>query len=143
MHYWHPKGGEPWHNAPPLNTPLILAQKFKSCYQRWSREHKARGQGHQKNPRPRPRTAFSKTDPLEAKDRNARGQGQGSRTQPQVFSKKNEGLQKSFSGNLQLIGGSRIFDLRGPKPQITCNDVFKNFPKKNLFWGKNIIEWKI
>ena len=44
--------------------------------QRWSRGHKARGQGqgHKKNPRPR-------TDTLEAKDRNARGQGQGPRTQ--------------------------------------------------------------
>ena len=29
-----------------------------------------------------------RTDPLEAKDRNARGQGQGPRTQAQVFSKK-------------------------------------------------------
>ena len=35
---------------------------------------------------PRPRTVFSRTDPLEAKNRNA--QGQGPRTQPQVFSKK-------------------------------------------------------
>ena len=45
-------------------------------YQRWSRGHKARGQGqgHKKNPRPR--TAFPRTHPLEAKDRNARGQGQ-------------------------------------------------------------------
>ena len=58
--------------------------------QRWSRGHKARGrgQGHKKNPRPRPRTAFSRTEPLEAKDRNARGQGQGPRTQPQAFSEK-------------------------------------------------------
>ena len=36
--------------------------------------HKARGQGHEKNPRPRPSTALSGTDPLEAKHRNARGQ---------------------------------------------------------------------
>ena len=36
--------------------------------------HKARGQGHKKNPRPRPSTALLRTDPLEAKDRNARGQ---------------------------------------------------------------------
>ena len=62
--------------------------------QRWSRGHKARGQGqgqgHKKNPRPRPRprTAFSRTEPLEAKDRNARGQGQGPRTQAQVFFEK-------------------------------------------------------
>ena len=78
-------------------------------HQRWSRGHKARGQGqgHQKNPRPR--TAFPRTDPVEAKDRNARGQGQGPRTQPQVFSKK-KGLQKSFLGNLQFIGVARSFD---------------------------------
>ena len=42
--------------------------------------HKARGQGHEKNPSPRPSTALSRTDPLEAKDRNARGQGQAPRT---------------------------------------------------------------
>ena len=75
--------------------------------QRWSRGHKARGQGqghkkirgqgHKKNPKPR--TAFPRTDPLEAKDRNARGQGQGSRTQAQVFSEK-KGLQNNFSGIL-------------------------------------------
>ena len=56
--------------------------------QRWSRGHKARGQGqgHKKNPRRR--IALLRTDPLEAKDRNARGQGQGPRTQAQVLSKK-------------------------------------------------------
>ena len=81
-------------------------------YQRWSRGHKARGQGHKKNPRPRPRTAFPRTDTLEAKDRNARGQGP--RTQPQVFSKKKKkGLRKSFSGNLQFKGVARIFDWGG------------------------------
>ena len=56
----------------------------------------------QKNPRPRPRTAFPRTDFLEAKDRNARGQGQGPRTQAQVLYKK-KGLHKIFSGDLQKI----------------------------------------
>ena len=65
----------------------------------------------QKNPRPWPRTAFPRTDPLEAKNRNARGQGP--RTKPQVFSKKKKSLQKSFSGNLQFIGVARIFDWGG------------------------------
>ena len=82
------------------------------CNQRWSRGHKVRGQGHKKNPRPRPRTAFPRTGPLEAKDRNARGQGQGPRTQAQVFSNK-KGLQNNFSGNLQFIGVARIFDWGG------------------------------
>ena len=69
-------------------------------WQRWSREHKARGQGqgHKKNPRPR--TAFPRTDTLEAKDRNARGQGQGPRTQSacalQKKKKKNRSSQKFF-----------------------------------------------
>ena len=40
--------------------------------------------------RPRPRTALPRTDPLEAKDRNARGQGQGPRTETEVFSEKNQ-----------------------------------------------------
>ena len=84
-----------------------------TLYQRWSRGHKARGQGHKKiqgqgqpfrgqnlsRPRtqknPRPRTAFPRTDTLEAKDRNDRGQGP--RTQAQVLSKKKKrSLQKFF-----------------------------------------------
>ena len=57
---------------------------------------------NKKNPRlmPRPRTALPRTDTLEAKDRNARGQGQGPRTQAQVLPKKN-GLHKNFSGDLE------------------------------------------
>ena len=72
----------------------------ESNVQRWSRGHKARGQGqgHKKNPRPR--TAFPKTDPLEAKD-----QGHSRKCSP-----KEKGLQKSFSGNLQFVGVARIFD---------------------------------
>ena len=42
----------------------------------------------------RPRTALPRTDPPEAKDRDA--QGQGPRTQVQVLSKK-KGLQKKIS----------------------------------------------
>ena len=87
--------------------------------QRWSWGTKARGQGqgHNKIPRLRPRTALARTDPLEAKNRNARGQGQGPSTLAQVLSKKKrkkifnkifqaisekkKGFHKSFSGNLQ------------------------------------------
>ena len=66
--------------------------------QRLSRGHKARGQGqgHKKNPRPRPRTTFSRTDPLEAKDRNARGQGQEPRTQASVPPQKKGPEKISF-----------------------------------------------
>ena len=50
----------------------------------------------QKNPRPRPRTAHPRTDPLAAKDKNVRGQGQGPRTQAQAFSKKEKRSSKFF-----------------------------------------------
>ena len=80
--------------------------------QRWSRGHKARGQGqgqeHKKNPRPkpRPRTAFPRTDTLEAKDRNARGQGQAPRTQAQVLSKTKK---KVFTKIFQVISTKKRF----------------------------------
>ena len=41
------------------------------------------------------------------------------------------------------IGVARIFDWGGPKPQITCNDVIRNFQKRNFLLGKDIAEWKI
>ena len=90
-----------------------LAISDTSLYfkQRWSPGHKARGQdqGHKKNPRPRPRTAFPRTDPLEAKD-----QGHSHKC-----SSKKKGLQNFFSGDLQFIGVPGIFDWGRPKPQIT------------------------
>ena len=78
--------------------------------QRWSRGHKARGQGqgHKKNPRPRPRTAFPRTDTLEAKDRNARGQGP--RTQSaSALQKKKKNLHKGFSGDLKKKKKKKVF----------------------------------
>ena len=74
------------------------------------------------------------TQTLEAKDRNARGQGP--RTQPQVFSKKKV---LSLSGDLQFISVPRIFDWGRPKPQITCYDVNKNFQKRNVLSDKDIV----
>ena len=41
------------------------------------------------------------------------------------------------------IGVARIFDWGGAKPQITCNDVIRNFQKRKFLWGKDIVEWKI
>ena len=68
-------------------------------------EVKSRTQGFRPRPRtqknPRPRTAFPRTDTLEAKDRNARGRGKERRTQAQVLSKIKKSLHKSFLGNLQ------------------------------------------
>ena len=36
---------------------------------------------------------------------------------------------------------SQDFLIGGPKPQITCNDVIRNF-RKVFLWGKDIVEWK-
>ena len=72
-------------------------------YQRWSRKHKARGQGqgHKKNPRPRPRprTAFPRTGTLEAKDRNAQGQGPRTQSASALPKKKKRSSQKFFKGS--------------------------------------------
>ena len=116
-------------------SQLVLIELIEQ--QRWSRGHKARGQGqgqgHKKNPRPRPRTAFPRTGTLEAKDRNARGQGP--RTQSQVLSKKKKkkvftkifqaiskkkSLHKHFSGDLQ-------------KKKRSSQKFFKRSPLKNVF----------
>ena len=88
---------------------LGLIQIYRN--QRWSRGHKTRGQGqgHKKNPRPRPRTAFPRTDTLEAKDRNARGQG--TRTQAQVLSKKKKkrSSQKFFRRSPKKKKKKKVF----------------------------------
>ena len=90
--------------------------------QRWSRGHKARGQGqgHKKNPRPRPRTAFPRTDTLEAKDRNARGQGP--RTQAQVLSKK-----KVFTKIFQAISNKKKVFTKIFQAISTKKRFLKNF----------------
>ena len=67
----------------------------------------------QKNPRPR--TAFPRTDTLEAKDRNARGQGP--RTQAQVLSKK-----KVFTKTFQAISTKKRF----PKNFSSAPQNFNN-----------------
>ena len=75
-------------------------------------------EGHKKNPKPTPRTALPRTDPLKAKDSNARGQGP--RTQAHVLSKKRS---------------SEKFFRRSPKKKIfrkKFKAIFrkKRFPKK-------------
>ena len=101
--------------APPIFVRFSLF--LISTHQRWSRGHKAQGQGHKKNPRPR--TAFPRTDTLEAKNRNARGQGQGPRTQAQVLSKK----KKVFTKIFQAIS----------KKKKSSQKFFKRSPQKNVF----------
>ena len=88
----------------------------------------SRTQGSRPEPRtqkknPRSRTALPRTDPLEAKDRNARGQGQGPRTLAQVFSKKRS--SRKFFGRSQKKRSSKIFFRRSP------NNVFKIFFQAN------------
>ena len=49
----------------------------------------------------------------------------------------------SISSKFRLlpdIGVARIFDWRGLKPQIRCNDVIRNSRKRNFLWGKGIVE---
>ena len=91
---------------------LLLYSILFSCYShRWSRGLKARGQGQGHKTNPRPRAAFPRTDPLEAKNGNARGQG--SRTQPQVFSKKKRSSKKLFRQS-PIYRRSQNFDWGDP-----------------------------
>ena len=105
----------------------------KNSYQRWSRGHKARGQGHKKTPRTGPKTALPRTDPPEAKDRNVRGQGQGPRTQAQVLSKKKD-LQNFFSGDVKKKVFKNFFQAFSSKKRLPkfFSDNLKNFKKKLL-----------
>ena len=57
------------------------------------------------------------TKKSEAKDRNARGQGQGPRTQAQVLSKK-KSLHKNFLGNLPKKRSSQKFCRRSPQKNV-------------------------
>ena len=70
-------------------------------------EPRTLSQGHKKNPRPRPRTALLRTDPLEAKDRNAQGRAGAS-----VLRKK-KGFRRSsnffFKRSKKKKKSSRIF----------------------------------
>ena len=100
----------------------------------------AKAKNTKKNPRPRPRTAFPRTEPFEAKDRNARGQGQG---HSRKYSPKKRRFSNFFSRDLQFIGAPRIFDRGKPKLQITWNDVIKIFPKRMFLRDKDIVGWKI
>ena len=98
----------------------------------------------------RPRTQKkSEVKDCPSEDRLSPGQGQECsrpRTKDtaarRVFQKKKRS-SKTFLGNLQFIGVARIFDWGGPKPQSTCNDVIKNFQKRNFLWDKDIVGWKI
>ena len=86
-------------------------RKMQCNQKRWSRGHKVRGQRHKKIPRPR--TALPRTNLFEAKDRNARGQGQGLRTQRGRDLKKR--CSKFFLGDLQNSNNSKNTDVLEPR----------------------------
>ena len=120
--------------ADDIRPPLV---KKSICCQfnlpRWSRGHKAQGQGHERNPRPRLRTALPRTEPLEAKDSSSedrlfRGQGQeclrprakdqghwGICSPKKRSSKKffrqfpKNGLQRNFLGDFQTRKTKKVF----------------------------------
>ena len=125
---------------------LETASAFSHVWEEFARqttEVESRTQGS----RSRPRT--QKNSAAKAKDtKKLRGQGQGQPFRVQTLSRprtrtkdtaasvlQKKGLQKSFSGDLQFIGVPRIFDWGRPKPQITCNDVIKNFQKRKFLWA--------
>ena len=103
--------------------------------------------------RPRPRTAFRRTDTLEAKDRNARGQGQGPRTQAQVLSKKKKRSSQKFCcpraedrpifEDLRPRGQGQGLDLRGQGLQNVSSRtpplIYMTKTVRGALFGKQII----
>ena len=111
--------------------------------QRWSRGHKARGQGqgHKKirgqgQGQPfwgqnlsRPRTGM-----LESK---AKDQGHRRKRSPK------KRFSKFFFRWSTIHWRTQNFWLGRPKPQITWNYVIKIFPKTKYLWDKAFVGWKI
>ena len=104
-------------NSPKLNSLSTFCMAWH-C----SPEVESRTQGSR--PRPRPRTAFPRTDTLEAKDRNARGQGPRTQSASALQKKKKKGLHKNFSGDLQK---------KKKKKERSSQKFFKRSPLKNVF----------
>ena len=98
--------------------------------QRWNRGHTTRDQGH-KMSEAKAKDSFSE-------DRLSRGQGHRRKCSP-----KKKDLQKKFFRQSSIHRRSQNFWFGGPKPQITCNDVIKNFRKRIFLWDKDIVGWKI
>ena len=99
----------------------------------------------QKNPRPR--TALQtlsrpRTGMLEAK---AKDQEHSCKCSPKKKKKKKKKKRssKEFFRQSPIYWRSQNFWLGGgPKPQITCNDVIKNFQNRNFLWNKDIVGCK-
>ena len=101
-----------WHNLSWLKN-TILVPIIRGGVEDTRLAAKDKAKDTKKNPRPR--TALPRTDPLEAKDKNARGQGHKRKCSPkkkvfknffQAFSSKTRFL-KFFSGDLQNFNNSK------------------------------------
>ena len=112
-----------------VNNIIVLCKIIRGGVE----EARSLGLGRKKNPRPR--TVLPRTDPLEAKERNARGEGQGLKTQAQVFSKKNKSLQNHFLGDLQKKNiFQKIFQALH-KLLTTQKIVLSSSRRQANFWG--------
>ena len=80
----------------------------------------------------RPKT--QKNFEAKAKDRPSLGQGQGPRTQTQVFSKKKKGLQKFFFRRSQKKGPQNFFSgKKGLQKTFFRQSLLEETKKKGLF----------
>ena len=104
----------------------------------------------------------TKKNPRPRTQKKIRGQGQGQPFRGQTvskprtgmleakvqghsrkcFQKKKRDFQKSFSGNLQLLGVARIFGW-GAKTTNHMQWRHQKFSKEKLSWDKDIVRWKI
>ena len=126
------------------NVESAKKQRIFGEDQRWSWGHKTRGQGPrtQKNPRPRPRTAFPRTEPLEAKDRIA--QGQGPRTPAQaIFQKKKKVFKNIFQAISNSLAYPKFLNVGGLNHKLHEMTSSKIFWNRKFLWHKDIVKWKI
>ena len=102
--------------VPVLRLTSQLPLSIRGEQQRWSRGHKARGQGqgHKKNPRPR--TAFPRIDTLEAK---AKDQGRKRKCSPKK--KKKKVFTKIFQAISKKKRSSQKFFKRSPRKHVFQN----------------------
>ena len=117
------------HHQLAISTIFLLASKLcclgTTTIRGGVEDTRLEAKDTKKKPRQRPRTAFPRTDTLEAKDRSARGQGQGHKSKcspkSQKFfrrsqkKKKKKGLHKNFSSGLHKKTFSKIFFKRFTK----------------------------
>ena len=120
FHSWvcTPYTSIPHVRKPSANRIQVRWLEGERVNQRWSRGHKARGQGQEHKKNPRPRTAFPRTDTLEAKDRNARGQGPRTKNTSASALQKKKDLHKKFSGDLQKKRSSQKFFWRSIQKNV-------------------------